>query len=46
MAETAIAMIDDIELFVYHECRHEIYNELNKEAIIEDLVSWVSQRVG
>jgi alpha-beta hydrolase superfamily lysophospholipase len=37
--------IDDIELFVYHECRHEIYNELNKDAIIEDLVTWVNQRV-
>jgi alpha-beta hydrolase superfamily lysophospholipase len=40
------AGIDDIELFVYHECRHEIYNELNKEAIIDDLVTWVNQRVG
>jgi alpha-beta hydrolase superfamily lysophospholipase len=38
------AGIDDIELFVYHECRHEIYNELNKDAIIEDLVTWVNQR--
>jgi alpha-beta hydrolase superfamily lysophospholipase len=40
------AGIDDIELFVYHECRHEIYNELNKEAIIEDLVEWINKRVG
>jgi alpha-beta hydrolase superfamily lysophospholipase len=40
------AGIDDIELFVYHECRHEIYNELNKDAIIEDLVTWVNQRIG
>jgi alpha-beta hydrolase superfamily lysophospholipase len=39
------AGIDDIELFVYHDCRHEIYNELNKEAIIDDLVTWVNQRV-
>jgi alpha-beta hydrolase superfamily lysophospholipase len=39
------AGIEDIELYVYHECRHEIYNELNKDAIIEDLVSWVSKRV-
>jgi alpha-beta hydrolase superfamily lysophospholipase len=37
--------IEDIELYVYHECRHEIYNELNKEAIIDDLVTWVNQRV-
>jgi alpha-beta hydrolase superfamily lysophospholipase len=40
------AGIDDIELFVYHECRHEIYNELNKEAIIDDLVTWVNDRIG
>jgi alpha-beta hydrolase superfamily lysophospholipase len=39
------AGIEDIELYVYHECRHEIYNELNKEAIIDDLVTWVNQRV-
>jgi len=39
------ADIEDIELYVYHECRHEIYNELNKDAIIEDLVTWVNQRV-
>jgi alpha-beta hydrolase superfamily lysophospholipase len=39
------AGIDDIELFVYHECRHEIYNELNKDAIIEDLVTWVNKRL-
>ena len=39
------AGIEDIGLYVYHECRHEIYNELNKEAIIDDLVTWVNQRV-
>jgi alpha-beta hydrolase superfamily lysophospholipase len=39
------AGIEDIELYIYHECRHEIYNELNKEAIIDDLVTWVNQRV-
>jgi alpha-beta hydrolase superfamily lysophospholipase len=39
------AGIEDIELYVYHDCRHEIYNELNKEAIIEDLVTWVNQRL-
>jgi alpha-beta hydrolase superfamily lysophospholipase len=39
------AGIEDIELYIYHECRHEIYNELNKDAIIEDLITWVNQRV-
>jgi alpha-beta hydrolase superfamily lysophospholipase len=37
--------IEDIELYVYHDCRHEIYNELNKDAIIEDLITWVNPRV-
>jgi alpha-beta hydrolase superfamily lysophospholipase len=37
---------EDIELFVYDDCRHEIYNELNKDAVIEDLVSWIKKRVG
>ena len=39
------AGVEDIELYVYHECRHEIYNELNKDAIIEDLVTWINQRI-
>jgi alpha-beta hydrolase superfamily lysophospholipase len=36
--------IQDIELFVYHDARHEIYNELNKEEIIQDLIQWVQVR--
>jgi alpha-beta hydrolase superfamily lysophospholipase len=37
--------IQDIELFVYHEARHEIYNELNKNEIIQDLIDWINLRV-
>jgi alpha-beta hydrolase superfamily lysophospholipase len=37
--------IEDIELYVYHECRHEIYNELNKEAILDDLVTWLNLKL-
>lgn len=37
--------IQDIELVVYHDCRHEIYNELNKEAVIKDLVDWLENRL-
>ena len=36
----------DIELFVYHDARHEIYNELNKEDILEDLIKWINIRIG
>jgi alpha-beta hydrolase superfamily lysophospholipase len=35
----------DIELFVYHDARHEIYNELNKEEIIADLIAWINARI-
>jgi alpha-beta hydrolase superfamily lysophospholipase len=37
--------IQDIELFVYHEARHEIYNELNKDEILRDLIDWINLRV-
>jgi alpha-beta hydrolase superfamily lysophospholipase len=35
----------DIELFVYHDARHEIYNELNKDEIIADLINWINTRI-
>jgi alpha-beta hydrolase superfamily lysophospholipase len=35
----------DIELFVYHDARHEIYNELNKDEIIADLIDWINARI-
>jgi alpha-beta hydrolase superfamily lysophospholipase len=37
--------VQDIELFVYHDARHEIYNELNKEEIIQDLIDWINLRI-
>jgi alpha-beta hydrolase superfamily lysophospholipase len=37
--------IQDIELFVYHEARHEIYNELNKDEITQDLIDWINLRI-
>jgi alpha-beta hydrolase superfamily lysophospholipase len=40
------AGIQDIELFVYHDARHEIYNELNKGEIIQDLIKWINIRIG
>ena len=35
----------DIELFVYHDARHEIYNELNKDEVIADLIAWINARI-
>jgi alpha-beta hydrolase superfamily lysophospholipase len=40
------ARIQDIELFVYHDARHEIYNELNKDDILQDLIKWINIRIG
>jgi alpha-beta hydrolase superfamily lysophospholipase len=40
------AGIQDIELFVYHDARHEIYNELNKHDILQDLIKWINIRIG
>jgi alpha-beta hydrolase superfamily lysophospholipase len=37
--------LQDIELFVYHDARHEIYNELNREEIIQDLIDWINLRI-
>jgi alpha-beta hydrolase superfamily lysophospholipase len=36
---------EDIELIVYHDARHEIYNETNKEQVFEDLISWIAFRL-
>jgi alpha-beta hydrolase superfamily lysophospholipase len=40
------AGIQDIELFVYHDARHEIYNELKKDEILQDLIKWINIRIG
>jgi alpha-beta hydrolase superfamily lysophospholipase len=39
------AGVNDIELFVYHDARHEIYNELNKDQVIQDLIDWINIRI-
>ncbi len=35
----------DIELFVNHDVRHEIYNELNKDEIIAESIEWTNSRI-
>lgn len=35
----------DVELVIYHEARHEILNELNKEEVIADLIAWLDDRL-
>ena len=38
------AGIDDLELLAYHGARHEVYNETNKEEVLEDLTTWLARR--
>jgi alpha-beta hydrolase superfamily lysophospholipase len=35
----------DVELVAYHEGRHEVFNEINKEEVIADLVAWLDDRL-
>lgn len=38
--------LTDIELVVYEDARHEIFNELNQADVRRDLVAWLDSRVG
>jgi len=38
--------VKDLEIKLYDQCRHEILNELNKEEVYEDVLNWMSRRLG
>ncbi len=35
----------DVELVVYDGARHEIFNETNKDEVMDDLVTWIAGRL-
>ncbi len=35
------AGVKDVELIVYHEARHEVFNEINREEVLTDLIDWL-----
>jgi alpha-beta hydrolase superfamily lysophospholipase len=35
----------DVTVIVYPDARHEVFNETNKVAVIDDVISWLSERV-
>jgi len=35
------AGVQDVELIIYHEGRHEMFNELNQEDVIGDVIAWL-----
>lgn len=37
--------VDDIVLFIYDGARHEVYNETNKEEVLNDLASWLEAHI-
>lgn len=39
------AKLSDVTLRIYPDCRHEIYNETNRDEIIADLVEWLDRHV-
>ena len=34
----------DLTLYVYDDARHEVFNELNQQQVIDDLVAWLAER--
>ncbi len=36
------AGVQDVTLIVYPEARHEVFNELNKEEVIADVIEWLN----
>jgi alpha-beta hydrolase superfamily lysophospholipase len=35
----------DVAVKIYHDARHEIFNETNKDEVMDDLVDWISGRL-
>jgi alpha-beta hydrolase superfamily lysophospholipase len=36
--------LTDVKAIVYPEARHEVFNELNKDEVIADLIEWLDER--
>jgi alpha-beta hydrolase superfamily lysophospholipase len=39
------ANLGDITVEVYPDARHEVFNEVNRDEVVSDLVSWLDSRV-
>jgi len=37
--------VDDIVMFVYDGARHEVYNEINQEEVLDDLATWLDAHI-
>jgi len=39
------AGMQDVTMKLYHECRHEILNELNKDEVMNDVLAWLDSKI-
>lgn len=37
---------NDVTVEVYPDARHELFNETNKQQVFDDMISWITERVG
>ena len=37
---------NDVTVEVYPEARHELFNETNKQQVFDDVISWITERIG
>lgn len=37
--------IEDLSISLWEDCRHELYNEINGEEIMDDSVNWVCEHI-
>jgi len=42
----ASAGLTDVTLKVYPQARHEIFNEINRDEVVDDLIAWLDQKLG
>ena len=33
--------MNDVTLKLYHDCRHELLNELNRDLVMQDILGWL-----
>ena len=42
----AAAGLTDVTLKIYPQARHEVFNETNRDEVIDDLLAWLDHRLG
>lgn len=47
LAESYVSrgQLSDVEVVIYDAARHEIFNETNKDEVVDDLIAWLNDRL-